>query len=677
MKRLLTTILCALCCAIGMAQWNTDRITAIGRNALHFEDYVLSIQYFNQVIKIKPYLSEPYQLRAIAKLQLGDDQGALRDCNETIRLNPFQPQSYYIRGFIYRRMGMFAEAENDFTHALSFSPENKTYMVLRADVRQEQKNYEGAMQDLNQLLQREPHSPSLLFEKGVVLLRMTDTLAARTCFEQTTLYDTQNAQNWSALGMVQLMLRQDNEALSALTRSINLGSTWAGDYINRGIIFYRKHDFRNALADYDKAVLTAPRDAQCYYNRAILRSELGDYNRAIEDYNQAISLDPDATEMRYQRGTTLLQLGQWDEAKSDFDALIARYPNFLPAYYLAAQAETALGHSKQAYVYRHQADEREKMQNDSVPNTGNAIAQTSGHARDRRKEFNTRTAQNGTDENDSNSDHYASEVRGAIQHADVEIRSENSITLSYYGQNPPMRRTNYYHYAVEQLNQSGILAAPLKFIQQETNLSADMIAYHFEAISTLTQQIEAMEKQRNPQAMSRLYIRRAMEFSLVKDYGSAMDDCTRAINAFSLTRREQNDRDYEALAAFMRANWRYRLLDYQRSTGELTEASPLDFQVMMRDYDFCIQNLPDFSFAYYNKANILCIQREYAEAIRLYSQAIEQDNEFAEAYFNRGLTRIYFAADHDEESVRLGLEDLSRAGELGIYQAYNIISRLK
>ena len=61
------------------AQLNTDRITAIGRNALYFEDYVLSIQYFNQVIKLKPYLAEPYLLRAIAKIQRQDYTGALKD----------------------------------------------------------------------------------------------------------------------------------------------------------------------------------------------------------------------------------------------------------------------------------------------------------------------------------------------------------------------------------------------------------------------------------------------------------------------------------------------------------------------------------------------------------------------------------------------------------------------
>ena len=38
------------------AQLNTARVMEIGRNALYFEDYVLSIQYFNRVIEAKPFL---------------------------------------------------------------------------------------------------------------------------------------------------------------------------------------------------------------------------------------------------------------------------------------------------------------------------------------------------------------------------------------------------------------------------------------------------------------------------------------------------------------------------------------------------------------------------------------------------------------------------------------------
>ena len=40
------------------AQVNTERVMLIGRNALYFEDYVLAIQYFNQVIGAKPYLAD-------------------------------------------------------------------------------------------------------------------------------------------------------------------------------------------------------------------------------------------------------------------------------------------------------------------------------------------------------------------------------------------------------------------------------------------------------------------------------------------------------------------------------------------------------------------------------------------------------------------------------------------
>ena len=38
------------------AQYNTDRLMTSGEIALHYEDYVLSIQYFNKVISLKPYL---------------------------------------------------------------------------------------------------------------------------------------------------------------------------------------------------------------------------------------------------------------------------------------------------------------------------------------------------------------------------------------------------------------------------------------------------------------------------------------------------------------------------------------------------------------------------------------------------------------------------------------------
>ena len=83
---------------LSVAQINTDRVMNIGRNALYFEDYILSMQYFNQVIKVKPYMAEPYFYRGVAKLSLDDFKGAEEDCTLCIERNPFIVNAYQVRG---------------------------------------------------------------------------------------------------------------------------------------------------------------------------------------------------------------------------------------------------------------------------------------------------------------------------------------------------------------------------------------------------------------------------------------------------------------------------------------------------------------------------------------------------------------------------------------------------
>lgn len=651
---------------MSMAQLNTDRITAIGRNALYFDDYVLSIQYFNQVIKLKPYLSEPYLLRAIAKIQLGDYTGAEMDCNAAINRNPFQPGAYYTRGFIYRQTDQLEKAHQDFNEALIFAPENRTYIAMRADVLAQLEQYDLALQDINHLLHRDPQSAALHYEKGSICIRSNDTIGALNAFTHATEYDSQNPANWSALGLVQLMQDNQEEALSSLSKSIEYGSKWAGDYINRGIIYYRKHNYRSALADYDKAVALAPRDAQCYYNRGVLRQELGDYNRALEDFTQAINYAPDRVEIYYQRGMVQLQLRQWQDALQDFTTIMNRYPYFLPAYYLAAQAETSLGHGKAATQLRQQAYQLEQKK-DSIQSlqTTMQVAESQPQQRDRRKEFSQLAAQNQETNDEENK--YDSDTRGSVQKRYADVVNEPNIFLSYYATNnhtDALRQTNYSHATVDMYNNTMQLPAPLRFTTKEMTLTADMVNQHFAQISNLSHQIDLLEQMAQPGSTNNdllcaSYIARAFEFALVQDYSSALDDVTRAILM---------DGDLY-FAYFCRANWRYKYLEYKRAVGEPTDKA--DFELMMRDYDYVIHHLPDFSFAYYNKANMLCIQQDFKAAISYYTQAISADSDFAEAYFNRGLTYIYIG---DNEK---GLADLSKAGELGIYQAYNLISRFQ
>ena len=97
----------------------------IARNALYFEDYVLSIQYFNQVINAKPYLYEPYFFRGLAKINLDDYQGAESDCDAAIQRNPFVVGAYQIRGLARIRQNKFDEAIEDYKGCLVI-----TFMVF-------------------------------------------------------------------------------------------------------------------------------------------------------------------------------------------------------------------------------------------------------------------------------------------------------------------------------------------------------------------------------------------------------------------------------------------------------------------------------------------------------------------------------------------------------------------
>ena len=56
MKKYILLIALAVSVLTAKAQFNVDRLITSGKVALHYEDYVLSIQYFNQVIALKPFL---------------------------------------------------------------------------------------------------------------------------------------------------------------------------------------------------------------------------------------------------------------------------------------------------------------------------------------------------------------------------------------------------------------------------------------------------------------------------------------------------------------------------------------------------------------------------------------------------------------------------------------------
>ena len=124
LRRAMVSLVALLAPLFGLAQLNTARVMEIGRNALYFEDYVLSIQYFNKVIDAKPFLYEPYFYRGLAKFYLDDFIGAQEDLTLSIARNPYVARSYQLRGLCRANLDSLALAEQDIRAGIKYDPQN-------------------------------------------------------------------------------------------------------------------------------------------------------------------------------------------------------------------------------------------------------------------------------------------------------------------------------------------------------------------------------------------------------------------------------------------------------------------------------------------------------------------------------------------------------------------------
>ena len=79
--------------------------------------------------------------------------------------------------------------------------------------------------------------------------------------------------------------------------------------------------------------------------------------------------------------------------------------------------------------------------------------------------------------------------------------------------------------------------------------------------------------------------------------------------------------------------------------------------------------VPDIPYFHFNLGNLYCLSSDHINSIESYTKAIELYPYMGDAYFNRGLVLIYLK---DREK---GCIDLSRAGELGVEEAYSVINK--
>lgn len=673
LKRLLTVLMLLCTLPMAKAQVNTDHMIEVGKNANYFEDYVLAVKYFNQVIGAKPYLAKPYFYRSVAKFNLGDYTGAIDDATKAISLNPFVVGSYEMRAWANAQLKNYHEAIDDYKMAIKQMPYAlglwHNYALCYFDIGQ----YDEALAVTDTMRIKDSRYTFPLRLRSEIYRKTGDTLAALANLDTLLTIDKYDHEAYMVRAIINLGREKYEEVDKDLTQAIKL-SPKCSYYINRGLARDKMNNLRGAMEDYNMAIDLDPNNTLVRMNRGMLRERVGDYNRAIEDYSFVIERVPDNIRARYLRALLLRQAGDWQGAIDDLTRVLEEFPEYDEGYKLRAEMYRNLGLNDKA-----QADEIAELNARvwvrSINVDGNGEQQLSPEEMEKRRRRKEADDLNNYDNKEAAKapklaykQEYGSEYRGQIQFKDIHVELCPLYAMTYYKKLSEVDGVVHYHHEMDLLQRMLRLPLPLQITASEQPLDERQIAFHFKDIEKQTARFGKEEDE------FRLYIVRGFDYYLVQDLSAAIDDFTRAIAMDGSL----------WIAYYCRAVARYKQIESARADGKtdmeepkrmlmpgdfMADASLNDYQIILSDLNKVIDLAPDFAYSYYNRGNVLSQLKDYHAAIASYNEALAIEPNLAEAYYNRGLTYIFLGQKAQ------GIADLSKAGELGLYKAYNVIKR--
>lgn len=732
MRRLIFAIVlwgAALVSSFG--QINTDRVLSIGRNALYFEDYVLSIQYFNDVIAVKPYLPEPYLYRSIAKIYLEDYTGAEIDATACIERNPFITTAYQVRGIARQNTKNYDGAIQDFNEGLKIQPENKVFLRSLGVSYALKNDFVKADSCFDNFVKLFPSEPSAYLTRAQLKMEMNDSIAALSNLNRAIELDKSSSYAFGLRGMIFEGQEKHSEAMKDLDMAIKLDPEQSAYYINRGLIKYNTNDLRGALTDYDQAIEIDPQSVISLYNRGLLRAQIGDRNRAINDFSAVLDIEPDNTFASYNRAILRDEVGDLRGAIQDYTDVFAQHPNFFPALYARAEDNRKLGRSKaadddfkQAFLVeqrvKKEREARDKQRRELLAlgvQNPDSIIYADPNAEDLEVDDEERT-RNETDRNirkfnrimtasgDDRATRYQSNIRGRIQDRNFTVELQPMFVLTYYEKMDEVHQNIYFEKTLSDFNRASLLSRRLKVVCQEPMLTQSQVQVHFTSIDDYSRMIGVS----GGNLIS--FFGRSLDFMLVQDYQNAIADLNQVLMR----------KDNFILAYFNRAVVRFRQLEISERAGIVSanvktgeeelknsalaaigtqqsqaanvisgikinsnvlsaqekarleaerqqQARKVECDLCMRDLDKVIELSPTFVYAYYNRAFISSKLNNLDAALEDLNKAIELYPGFAEAYYNRALVYLRMG------KTKQGVQDLSKAGELGLAVAYSVLKR--
>ncbi len=632
------------------SQLNIGYFIQRGRQQLHNYQYSQAIQTFNKVLEYRSYHAEAYFLRGIAKYNLQDYYGAERDYSQAIEAKANAVKAYYYRGMSRIQLYNFQGAIEDFNTTLKFVTGQPDLFVQRGFCKMRLEKYREAITDFNKALERDKKVKRAYYYRSISKLNLEDTTAALRDLSRTIGVDSTFINAYVTRGRIYHQTKKYSRALEDFEQALHFEPNNSQALLNRSLTYYRLKKYQKALDDLDHVIRIEPANALAYYNRALLRSEIGAYNEAIEDYNKVLKYNPENILTYFNRGILRMEREEYAKAIRDFTMAIKFYPNFAKAYINRSIARRQLEDYRGAMQDKKKARQITQAYQDNRLDRINFADTTENF----RRLISLQGSQN---------------LPRHFGNIEKSIEPRNKFTLYYSRKNNKNLTEKLTQYLEDSLITREIKYLDRDFVLGMNRRDTHSKDFYLKRIEATTDSIEAYPDK------AKFLLKRALLKKHTKNYNGALKDLSRA--------EKQLGNGF--FIHFLRANIRSGMIHYIKMMEDDThiinidmnnqlveqpisrEVTFHDYKKVIQDYNKSIELAPQFVYTYYNRANTKIKNKSYEAAINDYNKSVFLDSEFPQAYFNRGLTYIYL------QQTTKGCIDISKAGELGIQEAYNVI----
>ena len=632
------------------AQVNKQYFVWVGRDMVMDSRYREAIETLNILLRADPDAYEGYFWRGIAKYHLDDLLGAERDFTLTLAKNPVYTNAYQFRALTRSRLGNYDDAMKDFDEAIELRPDYPAPYYSRGVTNILTGRYREAVDDFNMYMRLNQRDADAYANRGTAYLHLQDTVAAYEDFGRAIRTNREYPRGYLERGSLYMEQGRYDEALADFDTAVRCDTSYIPAYFSRAMVYYRKHNLQAALADFDRVLELDPTSSVTYFNRALVRTETGDYNRALEDYDQVAAYSPGNVIVYYNRAGLRFRLGELQGALEDYDRAIELYPDFANAYLGRASVKYLLRDSEGAerdrsVAERKIAEYRARLEGESEV----SFADTSRQF-DKLLSFDTQLSDG--------------PVRNTAMGTKERITLRPSYGFTLRSDAEPGRGLILHPGEAEAEEFIASLGdASVVFGCEGSDMAAAALVRKDEAVSA-----DIAANGSRWQA----YFMRGMTQALLKQYTNAVGALSTAItlsprNPFLYIARSAVQAEMTDFISSMDNGYSRISPESDRSARMRDAARTYDYDEAISDLNKAAKLNPNLPCIYYNRGNLFALSGRFPEAFEEYSHAIALDPGLAEAYFNRGLVQIYM------KDTRKGLLDISKAGELGIGEAYDLL----